>query len=614
MLRSFERTVPQTGFSGLNDTWPRRAIRPDQLSDCNNVVCSDGSVRVRPPWTTYASGPALGFSASDGRLLEAQVFRIRDFTAATKTILMVLRQIISTSTSRWYAIDITTGTPGTPLGAIDSPLGETDGHPTQCCQFNNAIFAMSNNARATKFYYDSTNTLVAQVVGIVTPVTPVAIGSSAAGTLAVGSYSWRYTYYNSVTGAESGPSPTVTHTVTGAGDDEFTFIIVPAVDAQVTNMRVYRLEEGVTDTWYYLSDASASGTFFSDDGSMTPDVTVAGRVPLSERIVVGNAAAIYKGRMWVVVNATGEVEFSEYDLPEQSLGVVSRLRITDGEPLVRLLPALNGLLAFSHTGLWIINGDDPDSFTVTKLLEVGCRAPHSVVQVNEDVYWANEWGAHKLGPGGYRVITDPVRTGWTSFLKPEIMGVAYDRVRNLLLFHQEDSNGSRTMVYDLRTGQSPGNEQDIWWRWHGSDDAIKGVAGVELSRDRPLVLALRKTTDLVRLSDSYGGTDFASTAIAWSMETGDLDFGTGWRKRLNYLRVRRNVAPSGTDTATIAAGFNGGTLESGTSHDFYGSFPSVNKLFGRGDVETVRIKLSGNANVATAVIGLDFDLTPEGHR
>lgn len=86
--------------------------------------------------------------------------------------------------------------------------------------------------------YDGTTT---RQMGITRPTTaPAFVSASAAGSLVpLSSYSWAYTFYNSVTGAESTPSDLLTYALTG-GNDEVSFTVEAGDSNTADTVRIYR--------------------------------------------------------------------------------------------------------------------------------------------------------------------------------------------------------------------------------------------------------------------------------------------------------------------------------------------------------------------------------------
>lgn len=101
--------------------------------------------------------------------------------------------------------------------------------------FGSLLFFM-NGADTPEVY----NGTAARQVGITAPVSAPTGSQGTAGSLTqTGTYSYAYTYYNSVTGAESSPSPLYTVTLTGTNDD-VTLTISAGSATTADTIRIYR--------------------------------------------------------------------------------------------------------------------------------------------------------------------------------------------------------------------------------------------------------------------------------------------------------------------------------------------------------------------------------------
>lgn len=119
-------------------------------------------------------------------------------------------------------VDIVTGLSGTLRPAF--------------AQFDTRLFFY--NGSTTPLLYDGSGT---RQIGITAPVSAPTLAQGTSGSLTqLGTYIYAYTYYNSVTGAESSPSPlSASTTLTGANDD-FTLTIAAGDSSTADTIRIYR--------------------------------------------------------------------------------------------------------------------------------------------------------------------------------------------------------------------------------------------------------------------------------------------------------------------------------------------------------------------------------------
>lgn len=104
--------------------------------------------------------------------------------------------------------------------------------------------------------------------GITAPTVPAVFVAGAAGNLdssvSGGTvYDWRYTYYSSVTGAESNPSDTVNGIA--AVNQQVTVTVAASLDPQVDQIRIYRRGGTLSDWLLSLTVANASGGYIDNN-------------------------------------------------------------------------------------------------------------------------------------------------------------------------------------------------------------------------------------------------------------------------------------------------------------------------------------------------------------
>ena len=74
------------------------------------------------------------------------------------------------------------------------------------------------------------------------------------------------------------------------------------------------------------------------------------------------------------------------------------------------LASMGGLLCvFKRQSMWIIIGDDQNTFTPQKVAQIGCIARHSVTKTPGAVYWLSEQGAYFYDGNGPQYISEKIR-------------------------------------------------------------------------------------------------------------------------------------------------------------------------------------------------------------
>lgn len=125
------------------------------------------------------------------------------------------------------------------------------------------LLYMGNGVDYARKYGGSTPS--AKYWGITAPATaPVVTLAGSGGAMSAGNYSYCYTYYNPVTGTESGRSPVTT--VTAVNNDSAALLLFFSSDPQVTHIRVYRTQvNGTTFTLLLQAEvANATNATYAD--------------------------------------------------------------------------------------------------------------------------------------------------------------------------------------------------------------------------------------------------------------------------------------------------------------------------------------------------------------
>jgi len=118
---------------------------------------------------------------------------------------------------------------------------------------------------------------------------------------------------------------------------------------------------------------------------------------------------LYLHQDWLGATATGKsfrirdtrdpfrLYYSEPVLPNNTSSSmnIDGIQSTDPAGVTGLFPAFESLIAFTGTGLWRLTGSDPVSFRLTHEYEgVGCVAGHSIVLVDNILYWLGADGIY----------------------------------------------------------------------------------------------------------------------------------------------------------------------------------------------------------------------------
>ena len=163
--------------------------------------------------------------------------------------------------------------------------------------------------------------------GIVAPTTDPTAADNGAGTMAAGTYKYRITFKNSVTGHRSNANPTGV-SVTIAASRQVQLTVIPtSSDAQVDQREVWRTLVGGTVYFLLATIADNASTTYNDN---TADASV-GSTELPTDNAPPNAAynvtvgPHYGRAFWTAINLTGQkgrVVYSPVSRPESDQGFI----------------------------------------------------------------------------------------------------------------------------------------------------------------------------------------------------------------------------------------------------------------------------------------------------
>ncbi|MGM0386106.1 MAG: hypothetical protein ACQERF_09030 [Actinomycetota bacterium] len=239
--------------------------------------------------------------------------------------------------------------------------------------------------------YDGTTSHKA---GIVAPVAGWAAAAADGGSLAVGSFSYQYTFYDSAWGVESNPSPAVTATTSGT-DLTINLSTLPGTHARADKIRLYRTDAGGT-VHYFLVELPIATTSYSDNGSVAPAITVTPDVdnvpPLDyERI------AYFKGYVFGSIGNT--LYWSKPYEPEQWPTLDFTEVPFEGNDEIRALWAFQDtLLVFGRRNVVLVAGEGgtPNSGTGWSLsrvdLDTGIANSRCAVEIGGSLVYLSHQG------------------------------------------------------------------------------------------------------------------------------------------------------------------------------------------------------------------------------
>lgn len=278
---------------------------------------------------------------------------------------------------------------------------------------NNVCFIV-NDVEGKK--YDGTNLTA---FGITRPAAPTAV-IAAGGAMTIGSWDVLLTYYNSVTGQESSASNTTT-VVTNAGNQKINVSWSAPADAQVTHVRVY------------VRDQAAGANIYRMVAGATPapDATTGG-FPVATTATVLDISAVQYAAFAILAPSTtendppaaglqyptwhnnrlfladtGNVYYSNIKdgtpYPESfNPNNVEPISLNDGDIITGLYSMWGRLFIFKRFSVWMIEGTDPSSWTVSLVSpDHGAVSGRGITSVENVIYfWDGVTGPVAIESGG----------------------------------------------------------------------------------------------------------------------------------------------------------------------------------------------------------------------
>lgn len=267
---------------------------------------------------------------------------------------------------------------------------------------NNLCFIV-NGVQAKK--YDGTTL---STFGIVEPSTAPTLTGGAAGSHN-GTYEGRVTYYNSATGHESSAGPT-SSTVTVANKKIDWSAIPVSSDAQVTSRKLYIRNTATQANFYFVTTIAdnVTTTYTSDllDSSLTvvgPDRASNDPPPTGTKYL-----AWHKSRMFAATDSA--VYFSPVEDPESfDPDDFEPVNPDDSQKIAGIIAAFNVLVIFKTHSMYVIAGDDPDTWEV-ELIDpiIGCVAHRGIVFAGGKLYWWSQQGPVVWDGSGLPILLKPL--------------------------------------------------------------------------------------------------------------------------------------------------------------------------------------------------------------
>lgn len=344
-----------------------------------------------------------------------------------------------------------------------------------------------------------------------------------------GTYEYRYSYYDSTSGQESGTSPSKIVEVENALKQ-----IVKVSgwgaggSADADQIRIYR-RGGLSAAWRLVTTIDDSETSFRDQlpasligalqgpaqGSPPPVKYI---VVYENRVAWANAVA-FPSRLFLsnYEDPTAIPELTLLEADETAGGFID-VQVNDGDEITGLAPFADRLLVFKRNSTHALFGTSFRDFLLRKVSpELGCASHKSIAQYQNLLIWYTGEDIVQFDGSNITILSDPIKSKLDSIpagSEVDTVGIIHDQ-RYYFFYRTSGSVNSVGLVYDLRRGG--------WTEHTGWTAGVKNAIVLAGSGDKRTLYAGDATDGFVWNADT--GTTDDSSGIEWTFQTPDVDFG-----------------------------------------------------------------------------------------
>lgn len=337
-----------TDFSGgYNPDRNPQLLKDNEATSILNVrLDRAGSLVARSGYDLLTDGVTVGFPTMLGSL--------RDANSPQDS------QLLVKSGTGVYLVNVDAGT------FLELATG-FDAGPGEFCSARNVVIYANGSNRPV--YYDGTNY---GMLGLAAPSAAPTLATS--GTGLSGTFKYAYSYFDSVSGAESSVSSSASETPSNQG---VKLTMALPTDDRVDSIRVYRTSDN--GTVLRLLDTIAAATTYTDDGTKTLTTVVAPSdndlPPYFEHM------AFFAGYFFGSMGTT--LYWSKPQQPDAWPALNSTDVPFEGVDTIKALVShQDSLLIFGRSNVLVLNGDS-GVWTIARLsVSLGAVNAHAVTEVN----------------------------------------------------------------------------------------------------------------------------------------------------------------------------------------------------------------------------------------
>lgn len=435
---------------GLNKLVSNTQIRPDELSDMIDCqLVEDGKIQCPRDGQKYYG------SSSGSRVRGMYTYYKSDGTNKLLRTVGTTLQVYNISTASWDNV---------------SGMAYTNNLDTNGVIAYDKLFLENGTDALT--YYDGSSIQVFTAINAPAAPTVTRTGTT-------GSYTFSYKITAVTAAGETTPSAAGSTTLNTDTLDATNYMTVTW--AAVTNATGYNVYGRKTNGWFFLYYLEGNGsTTYVDKGSDTPNESFTTPEANSTGGQKGKYLALYKDSLFVAGDPASPSRLyysgggdKVSDFTVGGGGGFIDVSKNDGQKITGLIVFKDSLIIFKERSIYKFAFSTSGAPSVEQINPaIGCIAPRSIVQVENDVFFASEFGIYTIGnEAGFSF--DVLRTNELSARVRSIyqtidpayadkISAVYAKVanKNLVVFCYTESGNtynSKAIVYD--------RERLGWYQW-----------------------------------------------------------------------------------------------------------------------------------------------------
>ncbi len=180
-------------------------------------------------------------------------------------------------------------------------------------------------------------------------------------------------------------------------------------NARVTHKRLYRSDNG--GAYRLVSNIVLASSTYNDTN---PTLSLGAIIPSNHGVPpYTKYVEVYHDRVWYAGDPSNPQRAYYSELGEgEAVGALSYIDTRDGEPITGLKRAGDELIVFCAQTMYSIQGYTESDFKMRKISpSVGCISHHSIVNINEVLWFAAEIGVY-VYDGSLRFMMEDLRDYW----------------------------------------------------------------------------------------------------------------------------------------------------------------------------------------------------------